>query len=310
MFESCGEVREALSDHVDGRLPPATGAALEAHLAACEGCRAEAGGMRELVGLLGRLAPVAMPTDLGARVAAALAREPGDDAEPIGCDEAEDYLTGHLEGGLEAWEAGAVTAHLAACPACRNLSAELAATVALLRACPRPAPPASLVSRVARALAEADRPGAAPTPLAVRVPVVAAGRRWAWSHLASAVGGAAVACAALLVWTWLPGVGVPTIETAAVSVRQDVAVNIAFDLDERVDGVVFQVDLPEGLQFIDESSQPMLAQSVSWRGSLEKGRTVVPIVVRGVRPGRYAIEAYVRKGPLKRRTTVLLPVEG
>jgi hypothetical protein len=93
-------------------------------------------------------------------------------------------------------------------------------------------------------------------------------------------------------------------------VAQDVAVHIQFEADERLEGVVFQVDLPEGLQFIDDGATPLLAQSVSWRGALEKGKTVVPIVVRGTRPGHYAIEAVVRKGPLLRRTTVMLPVEG
>ncbi|MEB3330151.1 MAG: zf-HC2 domain-containing protein [Candidatus Sericytochromatia bacterium] len=306
MILGCDEVREALSEYVDGRLGPQAREALEVHLSGCTACRGEAEGLRDLVGLLRGVPPVVAPEALARRVAEALAAEP--DPVAIACDEAEDYMTGHLEQDLEAWEAGALTAHLAACPACRQQLAQLEATVALLRACPPPSPPAALGQMVQAALAAAD--GAPPAPLRVRAPGPPTHRGRVWSHLLAGFGGAAVACAALLLWTWLPGVGLPAIETAAVSVRQDVAVNIAFDLDERVEGVVFQVDLPEGLQFIDERSQPMLAQSVSWRGSLEKGRTVVPIVVRGVRPGRYAIEAYVRKGPLKRRTTVVLPVEG
>jgi anti-sigma factor RsiW len=303
MYRTCDEVRESLSEFVDGSLALDARAALEAHLAGCVGCRAEAAGLRDLVGLLRRVPAAAVPEQLGRRIAEALANEPAPIA--IACDEAEDYFTGRLEADLDAWEAGAVAAHLAACSGCRRRLVELEATVSLLRACPRPPAPVDLEPRVLVALAAADEP-----PLPVRAPVPPPRPRQAWTHMLAGLGGAAVACAALLVWTWLPGVGVPSIETAAVSVRQDVAVNIAFDLDERVEGVVFQVDLPEGLQFIDERSQPMLAQSVSWRGSLEKGRTVVPIVVRGVRPGRYAIEAYVRKGPLRRRTTVLLPVEG
>ena len=53
-----------------------------------------------------------------------------------------------------------------------------------------------------------------------------------------------------------------------------------------------------------------MTASVSWKGSLEKGKTVVPIVVRGIRPGRYEIEAFVRKGSMKRKTTIVLPVQG
>ncbi|MNT92445.1 hypothetical protein D3C72_2337320 [compost metagenome] len=52
----------------------------------------------------------------------------------------------------------------------------------------------------------------------------------------------------------------------------------------------------------------MMAQSVSWKGSLKTGKTVVPIVVRGVQPGRWTIEAYVRKGAMTRKTTIVMPV--
>lgn len=319
----CEAVRDHLSDHLDGALPPGLQEDVARHLAACAGCREEAEGLRDVVALLRGGAPVAVPTDLMARISSALDRD--DAARPVsmGCGEAEDCFTGLVEGTLDAAEARGARAHLAACEPCRLHLEQLLALVELLRSVPRPTPPAALASQVRAALHRAARPAeaarivavapGAPAPAFRPVPAVARpGASWRrrWSHVASGFGGAAVACAAFLAWTWLPGVGVPHIEAAAVAVRQDVAVNIAFDLDKRVEGVVFQVDLPDGLQFIDERSQPLLAQSVSWRGSLEKGRTVVPIVVRGVRPGRYAIEAYVRKGPLKRRTTVVLPVEG
>jgi len=38
---SCGELREALQDYVDGALPPAEAAEVERHLEACNACRAE-----------------------------------------------------------------------------------------------------------------------------------------------------------------------------------------------------------------------------------------------------------------------------
>jgi hypothetical protein len=100
----------------------------------------------------------------------------------------------------------------------------------------------------------------------------------------------------------------PPLETAAVSVKEDVALNIGFDVAQSVEDVTFQIDLPEGLQFVDDNRQPMLAQSVAWKGSLVEGKTVIPIVVRGVRPGRYEIQAFVRKGPMMRKETIVLPV--
>jgi anti-sigma factor RsiW len=38
---SCGELKEALQEYVDGGLPPAEAAEVERHLAACDACRAE-----------------------------------------------------------------------------------------------------------------------------------------------------------------------------------------------------------------------------------------------------------------------------
>jgi hypothetical protein len=49
---------------------------------------------------------------------------------------------------------------------------------------------------------------------------------------------------------------------------------------------------------------------VAWKGSLEQGKTVVPIVVRGLRPGNYEIQAYVSKGAMRQKTTIVLPVTG
>ena len=113
----------------------------------------------------------------------------------------------------------------------------------------------------------------------------------------------------LVFWHIQPS-NLPRIETAAVSANTNVAVNIGFDVASRVEGVTYQIDLPEGLQFVDDHGKPMLAQSVAWKGSLEQGKTVVPIVVRGVRPGNYEIQAYVSKGAMRQKTTIVLPVTG
>lgn len=317
----CEEARDLLSGRLEQALDADEAEALEAHLAGCADCARTAAQLEAVVGLLHRVPREEPPADLAARISAALGREGGEAiapapaAERIGHDEAEDYMTGRLEGDLDPWEDRALSAHLEACAPCARKLAELTAVVGLLGQVPREDVPADLQARVSRALAlEAlDEPAARPVPGGVspfaEAPARARGGR-RWSHWASSAAGAAAACAVFLVWQFLPGAGVPRIETAAVTVKQDVAVNIGFDVDEQVDGVIFQVDLPEGLKFVDDKAQPMLAQSVSWKGSLEKGKTVVPIVVRGIRPGRYEIEAFVRKGSMKRKTTIVLPVQG
>ena len=300
----CDEVRDLLTERLEQTLEGDEAPAVEAHLAACADCRLAASQLEAVVDLLRRVPREDVPAGLAARISVALGQEaPGtataEAGARIACDEAEDYMTGRLEGDLDGWEAGALDSHLTGCAPCSRKLAELSAVVGLLGQLPREEVPADLAARVARAL-EALPVGETQKPQ----------RKGRWSHWASSFAGAAAACAVFLVWQFSPGGGVPRIETAAVTVKQDVAVNIGFDVDEGVDGVIFQVDLPEGLKFVDDKAQPMLAQSVSWKGSLEKGKTVVPIVVRGIRPGRYEIEAFVRKGPMMRKTTIVLPVQG
>ncbi|HEY9722232.1 MAG TPA: anti-sigma factor [Oscillatoriaceae cyanobacterium] len=212
------------------------------------------------------------------------------------CERAQDLLSEYLEEALLDDEAKSVDAHLAGCAACRQRLEQLRGVVALLRAVPREPLPEDLQARIHDALAALpDTSFNTPVPW------------WKRFNLASAATGAAVAAAALVIWQ-MQSSSLPRIETAAVQENTNVAVNIGFDVASNVDDVIFQVDLPDGLKFVDGNSQPMQAQSVSWKGSLKKGNTVIPIVVRGVRPGRWDITAYVRKGAMMRKTTIEVPV--
>lgn len=213
------------------------------------------------------------------------------------CDETRDLLSEYLEKALLDDETQAVDAHLEGCANCRLELDQLRGVVALLHAVPREPLPENLQARIHDALAALpNQPFVTPVPW------------WRRFNLASAAVGAAVAVAAIVIWQMQPS-SLPRIETAAVQENTNVAVNIGFDVASNVDDVIFQVDLPDGLKFVDGNSQPMQAQSVSWKGSLKKGNTVIPIVVRGVRPGRWDITAYVRKGAMVRKTTIEVPVQ-
>lgn len=214
------------------------------------------------------------------------------------CDRWQDLLSEQIAGTLSPAESAELEAHLSGCAGCRTELTELKAVVELLHAVPPVAMPAGLAQRVHLAL---EALPAETTPALAKVTP----SRFNWR---SAAAGAAVAAFVAVAWNMQPS-NLPRIETAAVTAQTDVAVNIGFDVAESVEDVTFQVDLPEGLRFIDDKRQPMLAQSVSWKGSLVEGKTVIPVVVRGVRPGRWEIEAYVRKGPMTRKTTIVLPVE-
>ncbi|MEB3283825.1 MAG: zf-HC2 domain-containing protein [Candidatus Sericytochromatia bacterium] len=312
----CSEAEVLFSDWQDGLLGEDEAKQLERHLRECVSCCEREEGLRALAVCLRQLPAVEPPVGLEARIFSALAASESDEVRVpspkrasgfvLECNEAQDAFTGALEETLVTEDRLAFEHHLASCDACRKAFAQFVSVVQLLaKVTPVPVPE-DLAERILNGLRQVSRPvggrASRTTPARAVKP--------RWNHFLSGLVGAAATAAAVFVWSYLPGVGVPKLEARAVPVSQDVAVHIQFEADERLDGVVFQVDLPEGLKFIDDSSSPLLAQSVSWRGALEKGKTVVPIVVRGTRPGNYTIEAVVRKGPLIRRTTVVLPVEG
>lgn len=240
----------------------------------------------------------------------------------MSCDRIDQHLTDYLDGTLEGAERASLDAHMEGCAECRRNLEEVRWVTEMLHQVPREEPPADLASRIHLALAalpdEQDEPEPAPVrepALATITPISAARSApsektvwWKRFSVPSAVVGAAAAAFVIALVNVQPN-NLPRVETAAVSMQTDVAVNIGFDVGEDVDGVTFQVDLPEGLQFVGEDTQPLLAQSVSWKGALKEGKTVIPIVVRGVRPGKYEILATVRKGAMKRQTTIVLPVQ-
>lgn len=59
----CTEVKERLSEYIDGVLDPETRGLMEEHLAACEGCAGELTSLRTLIQELGSLDPVEPPRD-------------------------------------------------------------------------------------------------------------------------------------------------------------------------------------------------------------------------------------------------------
>lgn len=81
---SCDPIRERLSEHLDGEVPPGDLAAIERHLASCEACRRELAGLRRVSAELGRLAHRKAPAHLAASIRDRIARERLFAAEPPG----------------------------------------------------------------------------------------------------------------------------------------------------------------------------------------------------------------------------------
>lgn len=60
----CEQIEAQLSDYLEGALSPADAAAFEAHASTCAGCRELVASVRELVGEMHALEPVAAPPNL------------------------------------------------------------------------------------------------------------------------------------------------------------------------------------------------------------------------------------------------------
>lgn len=73
----CREVLARLSDYLDGELPQAEAARLEAHIRSCDWCERFGGRMGRIVGALRTTLdpPLAVPAPVAARLTARLRRE-------------------------------------------------------------------------------------------------------------------------------------------------------------------------------------------------------------------------------------------
>ena len=82
----------------------------------------------------------------------------------------------------------------------------------------------------------------------------------------------------------LPSFRVPSSRVAIIK--------LAFAAEVAVEDVTFEVKLPEGLAFWS-GGQRLAERTFRWPGRLEAGENLIPIAVRGDRPGRYPVVATV-----------------
>ncbi|HEX2025295.1 MAG TPA: zf-HC2 domain-containing protein [Actinomycetota bacterium] len=80
----CTSVRDELGEHMLGTLDPDRRAEVDRHLAACAGCRKEAGELAEGAALVGMAAAADPPADLGDRVVEAVRRASARSRRPRG----------------------------------------------------------------------------------------------------------------------------------------------------------------------------------------------------------------------------------
>jgi hypothetical protein len=97
-----------------------------------------------------------------------------------------------------------------------------------------------------------------------------------------------------------PSFRVPSSKTAVIK--------LAFAAEVAVEDVTFEVTLPEGLAFWS-SGKRLDERTFRWPGRLDAGENLIPIAVRGDRPGRYPVVATVEIGGRVLEHRVFLDVQ-
>ena len=80
-----------------------------------------------------------------------------------------------------------------------------------------------------------------------------------------------------------------------VPVSMVAVIKLEFTTDVSVEQADFQVSLPEGLWFFADGEDLPL-RSFAWTQPLNAGSNVIPVAVRGHKPGRYLVTAEARAG--------------
>ncbi|MBO9540407.1 zf-HC2 domain-containing protein [bacterium] len=221
------------------------------------------------------------------------------------CEDVQNYLGEYLDPAEDAIPRAAIAEHLAGCAECTEHLRELSIVTAMLRDRKAPDAPPDLMDKIRLRLADEPVPApASPPSVLARVSKLI---NWPSLAAGAVAAGTIIALVTVVLRNQAP---LPTIQTAAVTVASPTSVNIGFDVAQDVNDVTFTIDLPKGLEFVDANNQPIDSQSVSWQGELKRGKTVVPIMVRGVQPGRFEILATVRKNQFAQTTKIVVPIEG
>src|SRR5262249_154394 len=95
--------------------------------------------------------------------------------------------------------------------------------------------------------------------------------------------------------TWLVGRRTVLRTAATVAYRVPASkvalVKVDFVAEEAIDGVAFEITLPDGLRFVSGGSE-LAERTFRFEGKLVAGSNTLPIGVKGPGPGRYNLIAH------------------
>jgi hypothetical protein len=99
------------------------------------------------------------------------------------------------------------------------------------------------------------------------------------------------------------------VEPVHVNLDQEHVLRVWFDAKERVEDVRFQLELPRGIALVtDQGITPV--PRVQWVGTLQAGRNLITIPVKGAERGRWTVTASIEKGSTRKERAIDLLVNG
>lgn len=81
------------------------------------------------------------------------------------------------------------------------------------------------------------------------------------------------------------------IASAEVRTGETVTIKLVYDSEKDVEDVDFSITLPEGLAFNSSNPEISSEKTISWTGTLKKGKNEIPFVVKAVMEGSWQIDA-------------------
>jgi anti-sigma factor RsiW len=219
----------------------------------------------------------------------------------MSCIEARALLHDLAAGELDGTRASETRAHADACDACGAELAELEATLSVLQRAGNEPLPDGFALALHRALVAAGAPR--PT-LLDRVRLAIARHPVTWFACAASV--AALIAVGGTVAVVHHGV-TPAQASYRVPASKTALVKIDFVADRAIDGVAFEITLPDGLRFVSGGTQ-LAERSFRFQGKLNAGSNPIPVAVKGPRAGRYTVIAHAVGAELDVTQQVVLEV--
>ena len=210
----------------------------------------------------------------------------------MNCEQLQDRLDNYLDGDLPRTQRDRFEAHLDECEDCRERVSQARSIQEILREIPVPP----------------MRPGFAAQAIRRATEHHSHHRRGFIAGFSTAV--AASVLLALFVGKMLPEMeSSPTLDTTppvVISMEHPQTVNLVFDVTTAMEDATLSIELPENVEVVGFPGQHV----ITWKTSLQPGKNILPLPLKGIMHSRSDLVASVELGGRKKSIRIPIRVDG